>query len=305
MFSRRLLIASLLVGCTGEDMAYRGLPREVSWTRSDRDWEDPGYDSLVPSDAINIVAFGDSGTQGFGDDVAQGGWVSRVIDQIVATYGAGHRFRWRGTNAVRGYIGTHYTEGHGGLEFKPESEWGSMAEGASVDNVDQALLNKPIDGDGTGRPMFGLSGYHQQNLHLLLWGVGAGNVNNYEQTAEEVMTMTLASLRRGRDEVNELSQNCLIYFSPSLLDWSGATPEAAELNHQRVLEQIALLPDLVSDFNALYPSQPLIVGASWYDAIGPYNAINYFDTVHPNEAGYDLLGAAQWAALAPVLAGLV
>lgn len=256
---------------------------------------DPGSDpelELQPLGAepgiIPIVIPGDSTAMGTGDPTTKGGWVFRHISRIVTEFGPAHPFRFVGTNPVRGFLGKHWTEGHGGLEYKPPAQWGSLAAGATVDNIDQALLNKPISKIGTGQRMFGSDGYHR-GVKLVIWAFGANNVNNYKESAATAMSMWLASLVRVREQLNEpgSSPSARIALIPSLWDWGGNTPAVAALNHQKVLETRALIPDMISTFNALYPDQPLITGFDGYSAIGPWSTTQFKDIVHPNELGYD------------------
>jgi hypothetical protein len=291
MRRRSVLYAALLaLGCGEEDGMRRGGERFSRGRVANNYIPGPGYDAFSPAGCKNIVFLGDSTTQGVGDVSGQGGYPFRLLNYLIPTYGA-NKFRFRGTNPIRGYLSSHFTEGHGGY---------------SIEQLTAALDNKPINGNPTGQKMFGLGGYHQ-NTHLVVVAWGANNMNDYSQTPAQLDAVHRAGLWKLRKQLNETSPSCLIATMGGYLDWGGISQ-----NHDKVLAGNALFPQMILDFNAAFPGQSLISGPNWYDWLGPYDVNNYAaaSIVHPNEIGYDRIvttpaaGPGLLAFLQPTFAAL-
>jgi len=187
-------------------------------------------------------------------------------------------------------LSTHFTEGHGGY---------------SIENLTEALDNKPISGNPTGQRMFGVGGYHQ-NTHLVISAVGANNMNDYNQTVQQLDTAHRTFLWKLRNMLNENNTACKIAVLGSYLDWGGISQ-----NHDKVVAGNAVFDQMIADFNAAFPTQTLVSGYKWYDALGPYDPAYYASSiVHPNELGYDrvvntpLSGQGMLTFLQPTFAAL-
>ncbi len=243
--------------------------------------------------AIRILFYGDSLVYSPNDEAGLGGIPGRVYDLLTTQFGAAS-IQLVGQFAVAAHSG-QFHEGHGGQESQ-----------ALLDGVDNLLV-----GSGgalpSNLPLCGARGRHQ-NIDIFIDMGGGGDVNDHLVPATWA-TMQLNRLIRIRERLNQTDPNCIIVVAGGCTDWGGADAPTAAANHQSVLDYNALYQsNVVTPFNALYPTQTLKQGWDWYNVTGLYsvNGVAYWggsgvDIVHFNAAG----NTVQAAALAPVLAPYV
>lgn len=229
-----------------------------------------------------MSVIGDSIVLAVHDDLNLGGIVGRLADWALTQNGL--QLRCIGASLVDNHLpgsaNPQGNEGMGGYQLAGSSPTGDFV--AALDNRVDTIRNP------TFVPMFGpaATSIHQP-LDFVLECGGANNLNNPGELTATTLAQHLTWLTTLRARLDSRGLTaCKIVVMGGYLDINGF--------HAAVVAANAGIQATVYDaFDAANPGRHLIRLPNWNTRVGDWagtgGGFNYFDDIHPNGAGYDLI----------------